>query len=75
MNGQLKEDMLMQMDLTERVSKPAIRSFSMERVRAEINKLASSCNGLSGNHELKALGNQFDELLDRYYMEEKATSL
>jgi hypothetical protein len=75
MNRQLKEDKLMQMDLSKRVSKPSIRLFCMEKVRTDINKLAGSCITLSMNHELKELGHQFDELLNIYYKEEKASSL
>ncbi len=75
MNRELNREKLMQMEMTERVSKPAVRLFGMEKVRSDINKLVNNSITLSMNHELKELGNKFDELLNIYYNEEKAGSL
>lgn len=54
-------------DKINRISKPKVQLFSLERVRLDIDKLITDCNDLIVNPEIEEKGRYFDNLLNTSY--------
>ncbi|MFU0826325.1 MAG: Peptide chain release factor 2 [Lachnoclostridium sp.] len=54
-------------DMLNRISRPKIQLFTLERVRLDINKMITDSDDLFINPELEEKGKCFDNLLNTCY--------